>query len=149
MSHGPLKLAATDPDDISVLSALLQDSIIPVSEMIYLVTECRFVLVANRFRWEESNYAKMSGISFERVRCGVSFDRVNKVYRRNIDLRDQSRELDLLALEATSEYVDLIFAGNAAIRLHVERILCHAEDFGETWQTQLRPEHELGDATEN
>ena len=52
-SGGEVKLAATDPEDIAVLSALLQDAVIPISEMIYLAAESRFAMVANRFRWED------------------------------------------------------------------------------------------------
>ena len=42
VSGRAVKLAATDPEDIAVLSALLQDSVIPISEMIYLAAESRF-----------------------------------------------------------------------------------------------------------
>ena len=35
MSEKMLKLAATDKEDIVVLSALLQDAVVPASEMIY------------------------------------------------------------------------------------------------------------------
>jgi hypothetical protein len=145
MSESVLKLAATDAEDIAVLSALMQDSVIPISEMTYIAAEARFVLVANRFRWESPNAEKVPGQIYERVRCGVTFDRVTAVRRRNFDQNRRSQVFDLLALEATNEYVDLIFAGGATIRLEVERILCHAEDFGEPWPTQWRPEHDLED----
>tara|TARA_R110002072_G_scaffold60956_3_gene154106 strand:+ start:1464 stop:1940 length:477 start_codon:yes stop_codon:yes gene_type:complete len=143
VSGGALKLAATDPEDIAVLSALLQDAVIPISEMVFLATENRFALVANRFRWEDAPAEKVSGRIYERVRCGVTFDRVTAVRRRNFDQAQRSQMFDLLALEATNAYVDFHFAGGAAIRLDVERILCHAEDFGEPWPTQWRPEHDL------
>lgn len=145
VSGGALKLAATDPEDIAVLSALLQDAVIPISEMIYLAAESRFALVANRFRWEDAPAEKVSGRIYERVRCGVTFDRVTAVRRRNFDQAQRGQMFDLLALEATNAYVDLVFAGGAVIRLEVERILCHAEDFGDPWPTQWRPEHDLAE----
>ncbi|MFT5489277.1 MAG: hypothetical protein ACI9JL_003562 [Paracoccaceae bacterium] len=149
VSTGEVKLAATDPEDIAVLSALLQDSVIPISEMIYLAAESRFALVANRFRWEEAPAEKVAGQIYERVRCGVTFDRVTAVRRQNFDQAQRGQMFDLLAVDATSEYVDLVFAGGATIRLEVEKILCHAEDFGDPWPTQWRPEHDLteGSAT--
>jgi hypothetical protein len=147
-SGGEVKLAATDPEDIAVLSALLQDAVIPISEMIYLAAESRFAMVANRFRWEDAPAEKVKGRIYERVRCGVTFDRVTAVRRRNFDQAQRGQMLDLLALEATNEYVDLVFAGGAVIRLELERILCHAEDFGEPWPTQWRPEHDLDSGSE-
>ena len=143
VSGGAVKLAAVDPGDIAVLSALLQDSVIPISEIIYLAAESRFVLVANRFRWEDTPVEKVSGQIYERVRCGVTFDRVTAVRRRNFDQDKRGQIFDLLALEAANEYVDLVFAGGATIRLEVEKILCHAEDFGDPWPTQWRPDHDV------
>lgn len=147
VSGGEVKLAATDQEDIAVLSALLQDSVIPISEMIYLAAESRFALVANRFRWEDASAEKISGQIYERVCCGVTFDRVTAVRRRNFDQAQRGQMFDLLALEATSAYVDLVFAGSATIRLEVEKIQCHAEDFGDPWPTQWRPEHDLSEGS--
>ena len=144
MSKNPLKLAATDEEDIVVLSALLQDAVVPVSEMIYLAIEKRFALVAQRFRWEDAGEDKVSGGLYERVRCGISFDKVSAVRRRYLNQSQRGQMLDLLALEATKEYVDLLFAGGPTIRLEVESILCHAEDFGDAWPTRWRPAHDEG-----
>lgn len=141
MPNAPLKLAASGAEDIAVLSALLQDAVIPISEMTYLPAEARFAFVANRFRWEDADGDKVPGRIYERVRCGIAFDRVAAVRRQNLDQKERRQVLELLAMEAGDGYVDLLFAGGATIRLDVERILCHAEDFGEPWPTQWRPEH--------
>jgi len=138
-----LKLAATDPEDIAVLSAFLQDSVIPISEMVYLAEERRFALVANRFRWEGAPAEKVAGQLYERVCCGVTFDRVTAVRRQNFDHSQRNQMFELLALDATNAYVDLVFAGGATVRLEVEELLCHTQDFGEPWPTQWRPEHDL------
>lgn len=145
MTDSPLKLAATDAEDISVLSALLQDAVIPIAEMIYIAAESRFALVANRFRWEDAGEEKIRGRIYERVRCGVTFDRVSAVRRRGLDQKRRSQVLELLAVESGEGYVDLLFAGGATIRLEMDRIVCHAEDFGEPWPTQSRPEHQTDD----
>ena len=52
-----LKLRAHDADDLQVMAALLQDAIVPVSEMLFLPNAKRFILVANRFRWAEAGIA--------------------------------------------------------------------------------------------
>ena len=145
MSESNLKLAATDAEDLAVLSMLLQDAVVPMSEMIYLAGESRFVLVANRFRWEAINNDARDSRVYERVKCGLTFDRVTSVQKRQVDIKARERVLGLLALDVSDEYVDLIFAGGGVIRLYVERILCHAEDYGDPWPTQWRPDHDLKD----
>ena len=47
-----LKLAALDEDDLSVISAHLQDAVVRIGDIRYLPGEQRFVLVANRFDWQ-------------------------------------------------------------------------------------------------
>ncbi|MBV5335567.1 DUF2948 family protein, partial [bacterium] len=48
----PIKLRAEDEEDLAVISACLQDAILPVAEMCFERAARRFVLVANRFKWE-------------------------------------------------------------------------------------------------
>ena len=103
------------------------------------------MLVANRFRWEAINNDAQDGRVYERVKCGLTFDRVTSVQKRQVDIKARARVLGLLALDVSDEYVDLIFAGGGVIRLYVERILCHAEDFDDPWPTQWRPDHDLKD----
>ncbi|MEE2997582.1 MAG: DUF2948 family protein [Pseudomonadota bacterium] len=136
-----LKLSAADQEDIVVLSTLLQDAVVPASEMIYLASEKRFALVAHRFCWEDAGEERIAGAIYERVRCGLIFEKVTGVRRKNFDQSKRGEILDLLALEATKEYVDLLFAGGATIRLEIGSVLCYAEDFGEAWPTQWRPGH--------
>ena len=56
---------------------------------------------------------------------------------------------DLCPVYADEYMYAFVFAGGAKIRLEVERILCHAEDFGDSWPTQWRPDHDFeeGEAT--
>ena len=68
------------------ISACLQDALVPVSEMTYVPDDHRFVLVANRFRWEAPAPADASpapgdqddnggsGPTFERVLTGICFE---------------------------------------------------------------------------
>lgn len=50
--EGPKKIRAQDADDLKVVSALLQDALVPVADATFLKPEKRFVMVANRFMWE-------------------------------------------------------------------------------------------------
>src|SRR3546814_12419703 len=47
-----LKLRARDDEDLQALAALLQDALVPLSDMLYEPELRRFALVVNRFMWE-------------------------------------------------------------------------------------------------
>ena len=104
MSEKMLKLAATDKEDIVVLSALLQDAVVPANEMIYLAAEHRFAIVVYRFRWEDAGEERVPGAIYERICCGISFDKVNGVRCQNLSQSRRGEMLDLLALEASREW---------------------------------------------
>ncbi len=64
----PLKLLATDPDDLAVISALVQDAIFAVKDMTYSETNRELAILLNRFRWERAAEAGSGGQDPERVR---------------------------------------------------------------------------------
>ena len=143
-----LKLRAGDAEDLAVISAILQDSLVTVAEMAYLPDERRFVLVANRFKWEPA--AGPAQAKAERVLTGLCIDGVMNVSRRGFSPRDSDRILSLLALhtEGGGMPASLIldFAGGSSVQLEVEQILCHLDDLGEPWPTRWRPKHPVADA---
>jgi hypothetical protein len=141
-----LKLRATDADDLAVISAVLQDAVIPADEMTYLPSEHRFVLVANRFRWEDSEGQQLPGRIYERVHAGLVIDAVRGVKTRGFDPAAKDRLLSLLAIEPHQGTIDLVFSGGAAIRVEIDRILCHLEDVAEPYPTRLRPIHALDES---
>lgn len=142
----PLKLRATDAEDLEVLSAVLQDALIDMGDMAYLDDEKRFVLVATRFRWEDLPETGGNGKPFERVLCGLSFEEVTRVQMRGIDRkRDADRTFELLAMRAEAGGVRLVLAGGAEIRLESARVHCHLKDLGEPWPVFARPSHPLED----
>src|SRR5215469_8639684 len=47
-----LKLVALDKDDIEVISAHVQDSLVKVADIWWQPSDCRFVQALNRFRWK-------------------------------------------------------------------------------------------------
>jgi hypothetical protein len=140
----PLKLRAEDEEDLAVISAILQDALVAVGEMVWLPDEKRFVFVANRFRWEPP---ASSGLrkDFERCMSGLRVDGVTAVQRRGFSPRDGERLLVLLAIRAEPGALYLDFAGGSSIRLDVERILCHLDDLGHPWPTRWKPKHPVED----
>lgn len=140
-----LRLRAEDDDDLAVISACLQDALVSVADLAYDPDAQRFMLVANRFRWE---CTAGDGSEFERILCGLSFDGVQHVAFRGFRLSERERILSLLAIrqEDGGTAVDLAFAGGATVRLRAAEIRCRLRDLGEPWPTSWQPDHPMEDA---
>ncbi|MDR7035520.1 MULTISPECIES: DUF2948 family protein [Methylobacterium] len=142
-----LKLAALDPEDLTVISAHLQDAILRAGDLTYLAAEHRFVLVVRRFDWSAPE-----GEPPRRRLAGVHFERVLGVRTRGIAPgQDSDAALSLLAVtfepgDAPSGTVTLVFAGGAAIRLDVECVEVRMKDLGPVWEADARPVHAAGGA---
>lgn len=161
-----LKLRARDAEDLAVISACLQDAIVDASDITFLRRERRFVLLANRFRWEaraaagdlpdapppghgrEGDARFEDAPLYERVHCALTFDRVRAVNYRGFRRAGRGMLLNLLAIAPERGAILLSFSGGAAIRLAARGILCHMEDLGEPWPTRWRPHHDTGQADE-
>jgi hypothetical protein len=164
-----LRLRAEDDEDLRIIAAVLQDSLVAMSDMEFLTDEHRFVLVANRFRWENCEAAEAAGTlpepavqlvadsdatddptlapcrSYERVNCGIRFDGIEHVRCKGIDRGDRGRILELLTIQVEPDAVTLLFAGGSAVRLEGSSITCHLQDLGEPWPTTWRPQHPVAD----
>ena len=146
----PLKLRVTDLDDLAVISSILQDALAPMADMIFESDLSRFVLAVNRFRWEDAGPDHVEGRIYERQRCGIRFEQVTRVQFRDLDHDRPDQILSLLAIKTEGEsIVDLVFAGGGIIRLEIERLLCHLDDFDEPWPTMRRPAHANSDQAED
>lgn len=151
MTTQKLRLRASSPDDLAVIGGVLQDALIPVSDMAYLANDRQFALVANRFCWEAEPVGETppgGDQPHHRVNCGIMFSGVQAVRSRGFDRDDPANILSLLTLQAEpgveGTEITLICAGDASVRLLVETIDCRLDDIGEPWPTVWRPSH--GDA---
>jgi hypothetical protein len=136
-----IKLRAQDAGDLAVISACLQDALVSVRDLAFDRDERRFVLVANRFRWELKHTAEPG---LERTLCGIGFAEVDGVAYRGFRRSDEDRILSLLAVRLLDDggTIDLEFSAGASIRLSVAGIACHARDLGEPWPTAWQPDHD-------
>jgi hypothetical protein len=145
-SGAALKLRAEDADDLAVISACLQDSLVAVRDLAFVLQDRSFLLVANRFRWEDSARPEGGEAGYQRTLCGVTFGAVDGVSYLGFRRSEDQRILSLLAIRPGSDggrdSILLEFSGGPAIRLDVTRILCHAQDLGEPWPTQWQPRHD-------
>lgn len=142
----PTRIAARDPEDLSVMSAMLQDALVPVRDLRHLRDERRFVAVVNRFRWENAAQVKAARGYYERTLSGLAINAVSAVRRRGIDLDKPDELLNLLTVgyltpEEGGPALILGFSHGRAIRVEVDSLSCILEDFGDPWPTQWRPGH--------
>lgn len=134
-----LKLRARDAEDVQVVSAVLQDALVPVCDMTYRREDQTFVLVAQRLRRESKT------VPPERICSAVTFRKVAAVKTHGLDAEDPQGILDLLALmpeegAAGIGTLTLIFAGDVRVRILSEGDVL-VEDFGEAWPVAATPNH--------
>jgi len=135
--HPKLGLLARDIQDLSVLSAMLQDAIAPLFDMAYLEKDRAFVAALNRFRWE----AAAQEAAGERVHAGLRFDKVNRVQFRNVDRADRDAFVSFLSVVYDEGVVVIHFSDRGAVRLEVDELNCSLRDLDEPWPTIWRPNH--------
>lgn len=143
-----LRLFALDAEDLAIISANLQDSLVRIGDMAYLPQSKRFALIASRFDW----VAAADGRN-ERCRTGLHFERVLKVSRTGFDQGATDQCLNLLSVvydqtDGPAGYVTLIFSGGAGVRLEVECLEAQLHDIGPRWRAKTCPTHRFDDATE-
>ena len=134
-----LHLSALDADDLEVISAAVQDSLVAVRDCAWFADEKRFVLLLNRFRWEGDSTLE---VKYWRTHSALVFNEVKKVHHHKIPLDRPDRVLDLLSVGLDAEgSVVLRFAADRSIRLEIGRLACHLGDVGEPWPTPWKPAH--------
>lgn len=145
---GRLRLRAEDDEDLAVLSACLQDALVAVRDIAHFPGERRVALLVNRYRWEaETGHSTGPG---ERVLCAVAMDGVQRVRHQGIDRARSGQFLSILAVRRAEDHkdgpaVDFVFAGQAALRVVLDRLQLRAEDVEEPYPTSWRPKHALDD----
>ncbi len=129
----PLRLIAQEAADIPVMSALLQDAVVPVPEMRLDAGARRFAVLLNRFRWEDRAAAETAKRAYERVRSLLVIEGVLSVKSSGIDRRDPDLILSILSLTFQpgaegAGILILTLAGDGAIALEVEALDLRLED---------------------
>ena len=93
-----LKLIAKTLEDLKVVSAHLQDSIVNTSDIANLEKNKIFLMQLNRFMWEDIEKGVFR--KNKRIRTILKFDNVSKVLSKNINQSKKNNFLDFLAIES-------------------------------------------------
>jgi hypothetical protein len=128
----PLKLIALDADDLSVISAHVQDAHVQAADIIWRQDEKRLVIGMNRLDWEQALAGETSP---RRLVAALRFDRVLACKSRNIDLQSPRTALDLVGIEfhpgdPPGGSALLLFDQGGALRLDLECLECELTDLG-------------------
>lgn len=131
--EAPLHLVAQDPEDLKVISTLVQDAVLPATELAFDPRRRRFALLLNRFRWEDRVEAERTGRAYERVRSVLVVEDVRKVQTMGFDRAEKDLVLSLLSMtfdagEDGTGRLTLTLAGDGAIALEVETLDLRLED---------------------
>jgi hypothetical protein len=142
----PLRLRAGGADDLSVISALVQDAVVPTSEIAWAKRHRRFVVLLNRFRWEDAPAAERQKRPFERVRALLTVEGVLRARTSGIDPADRDLVLEILALAFEpgtdgAGTLRLIVAGDGEIALDVECLDVSLTDVTRPYEARSKPSH--------
>tara|TARA_B100000767_G_scaffold54827_1_gene50333 strand:+ start:102 stop:542 length:441 start_codon:yes stop_codon:yes gene_type:complete len=139
-----LKLIAKTRDDLRVLSAYLQDSIVCISDTAHLKKNRIFLMQINRFMWEDVEKGVFR--KNHRIRTILKFENVINVNSKNVNQVNKEAFLDFLAIENKempdkNHEMKLIFSGNSAIKITAEVIEVTLDDQGAPWESKTKPKH--------
>lgn len=148
-AESPLRLQALDGDDLTILSALVQDSVLNARDMRWQKGQRRFAMLLNRFRWEDRPRAVRAG-DYERVQSLLVVSDVVAVSSTGFDRGDGDLVLSLLSLrfDAADDgagVLSLTLAGDGEIRLQVECLDVALRDVTRPHAARGLPRHPEGD----
>ena len=109
MKTSNLKLIAKTVDDLKVISAHLQDSIVLSSEIAHLKKNRIFLMQLNRFMWEDVEKGVFR--RNKRIRTILKIENVLSVISKNINQKKKDFFLDFLTIE-TKQMTDKTYEMN-------------------------------------
>ena len=141
-----LKLLGKNQEDLKIISAYLQDSILIVKDIVFLKQNRTFVMIVNRFMWEDVEKGVFR--QNKRTRCAVKFEEVIKVESKNINQKNENKPLECLAIKCSLIFeeiykIKIFFAGNSIITIISEVIEVALHDLGKPWNVKHIPIHKI------
>jgi len=143
---GNLKLIVRNQEDLKVISAYSQDSIVAIKDITFLKKNRIFIMIINRFMWEDIE----RGINRQskRIRCALKFEGILKVKSKKINQKNKNKRLECLAIECNeilskNNEIIFFFAGGGVITLISEFIEAVMHDLGKPWNVRHAPKHKI------
>ncbi len=135
-----LQLLAQDVEDLSVISAALQDAVTRIGDIHWESTGRQLTIAFNRFRWEAADG------QVQRVRAAIQLGGVLGVRSRNLRRDAPEAVLELLALtfepaEPPGGEITFTFADGGDLCASVECIEAVLADLSAPWPAPHTPGH--------
>ena len=141
-----LKLIAKNQEDLKTISAYFQDSVVVLKDIIFLEQNRIFVMVVNRFMWEdiEKGIHRQSKM----IRSAIRFEEILKVQSKKINQKNKNQHLECLAIKCSeilskNYEINIFFAGGGVITLISESIDVMIHDLGKPWNVKHIPKHKI------
>ena len=141
-----LKLIGKNQEDLKVISAYVQDSIVAVKDIVFLRKNRIFIMMVNRFMWEDVEKGLLK--QNKRTRCAIKFEEVLKVKSKEINQKNKNKFLECLAIKykeiSNNNYkIKIFFSGDNIITLISEAIEVVMHDVGKPWNVKHIPKHKI------
>ena len=141
-----LKLLGKNQEDLKIISAYLQDSILIVNDIVFLKQNRIVVMIVNRFMWEDIEKGVFR--QNKRIRCAVKFEEVIKVKSKNINQKNKNKPLECLAIKCSSIFDEtyetkIFFSGGGIITINSEVIEVVMHDLDKPWNVKHIPTHKI------
>ena len=141
-----LKLLAKNQEDLKVISAYIQDSLVTIKNIVFLKKNRIFIMIIDRFMWENIDKDTLS--EKKRIRSAIKFDEVLKVKSKEINQKNLNKRFEFLAIKSrkildNNYEVKIFFSGGGVITLILESIEIVMHDLGEAWNVKHIPTHKI------
>tara|TARA_Y100000741_G_scaffold289126_1_gene229142 strand:- start:32 stop:481 length:450 start_codon:yes stop_codon:yes gene_type:complete len=141
-----LKLNGKNLEDLNVISAYCQDSIVAIKDIAYLKQNKIFAMIISRFMWEDIEKGLFR--KNKRIKSVIKFSEVLKVKSKKINQKKVKSKLEFLAIECNKVLnknyeINIFFAGGSAITLISEVIDVVLDDLGASWEVKYVPKHKI------
>jgi hypothetical protein len=145
-----LNIGAFDKNDLEIVSSLIQDSILPASEIKWLSNSNKLALLINRFRWEDKSLALSERRKLERVRSLLMIHHVKNISSSGFSPKQKGKILSILSTsfdgdDGGSGNVLIVLSGNGGIRIKVDALEVNLRDVTMPYiaPSGLSPEHDI------
>jgi len=141
-----LKLIGKNQEDLKIISAYTQDSIVAVKDMVFLQQRRIFIMLINRFMWEDVEKGMFR--QNRRIRSAIKFEEVLKVKSKKINQKNKNKRLECLTIKcneiSNNNYeIKIFFSGDSIITLTLEAVEVVMNDLGKAWNVKHIPEHKI------
>ena len=140
-----IKLVLRSSDDVTMLSAFLQDGLVSHQDIHFDKARSEVLMVIDRYRWEQDAERR------ERVLMGLRIGKVSAMRQKKMAGADPLNKApsfyNLLNLayeqgQDGSKSLNFIFSGGAALQIAIDDLMMSAGDIAPPRPAMARPDHD-------